>query len=78
MPVKKEEITVEDLQKEVAALKKEVASLKRELGKAKSSGEADPRVAKLVEALKISIIEGKSKAERNKNAKKYQELINSL
>ena len=54
MPAKKEEITVEDLQKEVVALKKEVASLKRELGKAKSSGGADPRIDKLWEALKKS------------------------
>jgi len=52
MPAKKEEITVEDLQKEVAALKKEVASLKRELGKAKSSGGADPRVDKLITFVK--------------------------
>lgn len=50
MPVKKEEVTVEDLQKEVEALKKEIASLKKEL-KAKSSGGADPRVDKLWEAL---------------------------
>ncbi len=35
--------------KELAALKKEVAALK----KAKSSGGADPRVEKLIEALKI-------------------------
>ena len=54
MPAKKEEITVEDLQKEVVALKKEVASLKRELGKAKSSGGEDPRVDKLIKALLLS------------------------
>jgi len=51
MPAKKEEVTVEDLQKEVEALKKEIAALKKEL-KAKSSGGADPRVDKVIEALK--------------------------
>lgn len=51
MPAKKEEVTVEDLQKEVEALKKEIAALKKEL-KAKSSGGADPRVDKIIEALK--------------------------
>jgi len=51
MPAKKEEVTVEDLQKEVEALKKEIAALKKEL-KAKSSGGADPRVDKVIEVLK--------------------------
>jgi len=50
MPAKKE-ITVEDLQKEIAALKKEIAALKKEL-KAKPDGGADPRVDKIVDALK--------------------------
>ena len=51
MPAKKEEVTVEDLQKEVEALKKEIAALKKEL-KANSSGGADPRVDKIVEMCK--------------------------
>ena len=53
MATKKSEVSVEDLQKELAALKKEVAALKRELGKAKSSGGADPRVDKLIEAVSL-------------------------
>ena len=53
MPAKKEEVTVEDLQKEIEDLKKEIASLKKEL-KAKSSGGADPRVDKLIKALLLS------------------------
>ena len=40
-------------EKDIAALKKEIAALKKEL-KAKSSGEKDPRVDKLIEALKNS------------------------
>ena len=51
MPAKKEEITVEDLQKEVAALKKEVAALKKEL-KAKSGG-VDPRLDALIENCRL-------------------------
>ena len=54
MPAKKEEVTVEDLQKEVEALKKEVAALKKEL-KEKSRSGADPRIDKIIEALKKSV-----------------------
>ena len=54
MATKKSEVSVEDLQKELAALKKEVAALKRELGKAKSSGGADPRVDKIIEVIKAT------------------------
>jgi len=47
-----------DLEKELAALKKELASVKKELEsvkKAKSSGGgADPRVDKILEAIKAS------------------------
>ena len=46
MATRKEEVSVEDLQKELAALRKEVAALKKELGK-KSSGGVDPRVDKI-------------------------------
>ena len=59
MPTKKEEAAhdckkdCELLHKEIAALKKEVAVLKAELKKApKGGGGADPRVDKLIEALK--------------------------
>ena len=59
MPTKKEEEAhdckkdCELLHKEIAALKKEVAALKAELKKApKGGGGADPRVDKLIEALK--------------------------
>lgn len=52
MPAKKEEVTVEDLQKEIEDLKKEIASLKKDLAKAKSNGGVDPRVDKVIEALK--------------------------
>ena len=38
-------------EKEIAALKKEIAGLKKELAK-KSAGGADPRVGKLIDALK--------------------------
>lgn len=65
MPAKKQEITVEDLQKEIAALKKEVASLKRELGKVKSSGGSDSKVIKVIEWIK----------NRNPNWKKELENI---
>ena len=58
MPAKKEEVdcAVEcaALKKEVAALKKEVAALKKEL-KEKSSSGADPRIDKIIEALKNSV-----------------------
>ena len=54
MAFSKKTASAEDLAKEVAALKKEVAALKKEL-KAKSSGGADPRVDKLIQALKGSI-----------------------
>ena len=43
-----------DLEAEIAALKKEVAALKKALASAKkSSGGADPRVDKLIEAVKL-------------------------
>ena len=38
-------------EKDVAALKKEVAALKKELAK-KTAGGSDPRVSKLIEALR--------------------------
>ena len=41
-------------EKDIAALKKEIAALKKEL-KAKPSGGADPRVDKLIDALKGSV-----------------------
>lgn len=56
MPVKKTtaaaaaQHTHADLEKKVAALEKEVAALKKELAKAK--GGADPRVDKIINALK--------------------------
>ena len=43
----------EKCEKDIAALKKEIAALKKEL-KAKSSGGADPRVDKIIEALKLT------------------------
>jgi len=59
MPTKREEAAhdckkdCELLHKEIAALKKEVAALKAELKKApKGGGGADPRVDKVLEALK--------------------------
>jgi len=58
MPTKKEAVhdckkDCELLHKEIAALKKEVAALKTELKKApKGGGGVDPRVDKLIEALK--------------------------
>ena len=52
MAFSKKTASAEDLAKEVAALKKEVAALKKEL-KAKSSGGADPRVDKLIEAVSL-------------------------
>ena len=57
MPAKKEEsydckVECAELKKEVASLKKEIAALKKEL-KAKSSGEKDPRVDKLIEAVSL-------------------------
>ena len=60
-----------------AKCEKDIAALKKEL-KSKSSSGADPRVTKLVEALKLSLIEATSKDERLTNNRKYQELINSL
>ena len=56
MPAKKVEsydckVECAELKKEVASLKKEIAALKKEL-KAKSSGGSDPRVDKLIEAIK--------------------------
>ena len=61
MPVAKKEAAhdckkdCELLHKEIAALKKEVAALKAELKKApKGGGGADPRVDKLIDALKVS------------------------
>ena len=56
MPAKKEEsydckVECAELKKEVASLKKEIAALKKEL-KAKSSGGSDPRIDKIIEALK--------------------------
>ena len=65
------------LKKEITALKKEVAALKKEM-KAKSSGGKDARVEKLVEALKLSLVEASSKDERLENNIKYKDLINSL
>lgn len=60
MPVAKKEEVAHDckkdcelLHKEIAALKKEVQALKAELKKApKGGGGADPRVNKIIEALK--------------------------
>jgi hypothetical protein len=60
MPVAKKEEAAHDckkdcelLHKEITALKKEVAALKAELKKApKGGGGADPRVEKILEALK--------------------------
>jgi uncharacterized small protein (DUF1192 family) len=59
MPTKKEEAAhdckkdCELLHKEIAALKKEIAALKAELKKAPKGGNgADPRVDKILEALK--------------------------
>jgi len=40
-------------EKDVAALRKEVAALKKELAK-KPAGGADPRVDKIIEALKLT------------------------
>ena len=82
MPAKKEEshnckAECAELHKQLSGLKKEIAALKKEL-KSKSSSGADPRVTKLVEALKLSLIEATSKDERLANNRKYQELINSL
>jgi len=56
MPAKKEEshdckAECAELHKQLAALKKELSALKKEL-KAKSSGGADPRVDKILSALK--------------------------
>lgn len=66
MPAKKEEVTVEDLQKEVEALKKEIASLKKEL-KAKSSGGADPRVDQLIDFINVWCNVGDNFTEEQKN-----------
>ncbi len=81
MPAKKQEIdcAVEcaALKKEVAALKKEVAALKKEL-KAKSSGGADPRVDKIIEALKMKEDDKLPKKERFANYRKAGEIIKSL
>ena len=60
MPAKKEAVTAhkhDDLLKEVAALKKEVAALQKQCDAccaklAKGGGGADPRVDKILEALK--------------------------
>ena len=56
MPLKKSaaEECCAKCEKDVAALRKEVAALKKELAK-KSAGGADPRVNKLIEALKGSV-----------------------
>lgn len=53
MPTKKSEAEecCAKCEKDIAALKKEIAALKKEL-KAKSSGGADPRIDKIIEALK--------------------------
>lgn len=56
-----------DLEKELAAIKKEMAALKKELEelkKMKSSGGADPRVDKLIEALKLFGTSEKQKLEK--------------
>ena len=63
MPTKKEAEAAHDckkdcelLHKEIAALKKEIAALQAELKKApKGGGGADPRVDKVIEALKSSV-----------------------
>ena len=59
MPAKKEaahdcKAECAELHKQLAALKKEVAALKAELKKAPKGGGADPRVDKLIEALKLT------------------------
>ena len=53
MPTKKSaaEECCAKCEKDIAALKKEIAALKKEL-KAKSGGEADPRVDKILSVLK--------------------------
>ena len=53
MPTKKSEAEecCAKCEKDIATLKKEIAALKKEL-KAKSSGGADPRIDKIIEALK--------------------------
>ena len=54
-----------DLEAQIADLKKEVAALKRALTAAKkSSGGADPRVDKLIEALKLFGTAQKQKLEK--------------
>ena len=70
MPVKKEAAhdckkDCELLHKEIAALKKEIAALKLELKKAPKGGSgADPRVEKLIEALKLFGTSQKQKLEK--------------
>ncbi len=81
MPAKKQEIdcAVEcaALKKEVAALKKEVAALKKEL-KAKSSGGADPRVDKIIEALKMKEDDQLLKKERFAATRKAKLRLSNL
>ena len=67
------------LHKEIAALKKEVAALKAELKKAPKGGSgADPRVDKLVQALKLQQVDGLPKKERLENGQKSLEIIKNL
>jgi len=67
---KKEDHSHADLEAEVAALKKEL--------KSKKSGGADPRVDKIIEALKMKEGDELPKKERFANYRKAGEIIKSL
>ena len=62
------------LEKKVASLEKEVKALKAQLAK-KQAGGADPRVDKLIKALRLFYTDGLPKAEARANRKKAYELL---
>ena len=53
MATKKSTESASSLEAEVAALRKEVAALKKQLASSKSSGGADPRLDKFLEAFRM-------------------------